>query len=241
VNMSTITKTVEEFSSRRKIGYGMGASDQPQYTLTPSTAALSPHKHFYGKDQDGNEAYFVEFNIGDFSFDEISIRTEGHRLIVQGRSKLNTPAAANYSREFTRDFTLPAEVDQFSIKAQLDEVTRKLSLIGQVIDAPVSQTSLGSSSSSSCKLGSIKEKSTSSGIDYEIFVGFDLKDGSVNIEAPTDSALVVRVTKKDSDKYGDATLELKRTIKLAADANINAIEQGLNPRTAICHIKVPRK
>ena len=79
--MTTTVKTTEEFSTRRKIRYG-GSSDlnkQPTFTLSPSTvsASLSPHKYYYAKDQDDNDAYFIEFHIGDFNFDEISIRTEG--------------------------------------------------------------------------------------------------------------------------------------------------------------------
>ena len=78
--MSTIVKTTEEFSTRRKVRYGAGDLGKGQtYSLSPSSisASLSPHKSFYGADQDGNNAYFIEFNIGDFNFDEITIRTEG--------------------------------------------------------------------------------------------------------------------------------------------------------------------
>jgi len=79
--MTTTVKTTEEFSTRRKIRYG-GNNDPLKshtFSLSPSTvtASLSPHKNFYGKDQDNNDAYFIEFHIGDFNFDEISIRTEG--------------------------------------------------------------------------------------------------------------------------------------------------------------------
>lgn len=73
--MSTLVKTTEEFCSRRKVRYGSGAP--PAKPLTASTATLSPHKFYYGKDVQGTPSYFIEFNIGDFNFDEISIRTEG--------------------------------------------------------------------------------------------------------------------------------------------------------------------
>ena len=91
--MSTVVKTSEEFSSRRKVRYGL--TDTPAmpsiykdskvlYSLTPNTinASITPHKSYYGKDSDGNNAYFIEFNIGDFRFDEISIRTEGKLKII---------------------------------------------------------------------------------------------------------------------------------------------------------------
>ena len=76
----SVVKTTEEFSSRRKVRYGGGDSTPPsKYPLTSSStnASLSPHKSFYGRDSDGAEAYFIEFCIGDFNFDEITIRTEG--------------------------------------------------------------------------------------------------------------------------------------------------------------------
>lgn len=75
----SIVKTTEEFSTRRKVRYGAGESTTSKYPLTSSSvnASLSPHKSFYGRDSDGVDAYFIEFNIGDFNFDEISIRTEG--------------------------------------------------------------------------------------------------------------------------------------------------------------------
>ncbi len=78
----SVVKTTEEFSSRRKVRYG-GPPDasSSSSSCTPrsssTNASFSPHKYFYAKDQDGNNAYFIEFNIGDFNFDEITIRTEG--------------------------------------------------------------------------------------------------------------------------------------------------------------------
>ncbi len=80
----SILKTSEEFSSRRKILLGSGSSDdknaQYTYKLKPTNVggSFAPHKAFYGKDSENNDAYFVEFNIGEFQFDEISIRTEGN-------------------------------------------------------------------------------------------------------------------------------------------------------------------
>lgn len=79
--------TTEEFSTRRKIrGSGPNAGGSSvdflrakQYPLTPLSvnASLSPHKAYYDKDVDGLNCYYIEFNIGNFQFDEISIRTEG--------------------------------------------------------------------------------------------------------------------------------------------------------------------
>lgn len=76
--MSRVVRTTEEFCTRRKIRYGTGeVSETKTAAPTSVNATLSPHKVFYDKDSDGNNAYFIEFSIGDFNFDEITIRTEG--------------------------------------------------------------------------------------------------------------------------------------------------------------------
>ena len=184
--MSTIVKTTEEFSTRRKLRYCSNENKIP-YTLNSSALAanISPHTCYYDKDQDGASIYLIEFKIGEFNFDEISIRTEGHRLIVQGKSKQGKDPD-ELSREFTRDFTLPNNVDQYSIRAQLDEATRQLSLIGMVKSAASSESSrkmsnynltseITSATTTSAaddsllakaKLGSIKETKTSTFVEY---------------------------------------------------------------------------
>lgn len=260
----SIVKTTEEFSSRRKVRYGGGDSTPPsKYPLTSSSvnASLSPHKSFYGRDSDGTEAYLIEFNIGDFNFDEISIRTEGRRLIVQGKSRVDR-GKEELSREFTRDFTLPSNVDQYSIKAQLDEATRLLTLIGRVKQAvsngaasnsggdylsTMNSLSLSSSSGSSdwvtqsTKIGSVHEARGHRTIDYEVYLGQELKDGSVNIEISGYNTLAIRVSKSDWDKYGDFAFELKRQIKLPPGTDSHNIEHGIDPRTACLFVKVPIK
>jgi hypothetical protein len=166
---------------------------------------------------------------------------KGHKLIVQGRSKL-TPTN-DYSREFTRSFTLPSDVDQYSIRAQLDEETRLLSLIGDIVDEPQrSGTSgLGSSSSySSSKIGTVREKRiiSANAINYEIYLGNDLKGGKVNVNVSRDK-LIVKVNNKDSDKYGDLSLELERRIDLPKDAIVDRIEHNIDTITSNLIVKVP--
>jgi hypothetical protein len=92
----SIVKTTEEFSSRRKILLGSGASNDDAktayaYQLKPAGigASFAPHKAFYGKDSQNNDAYFIEFNIGEFNFDEISIRTEGNFCAFANRLSMN--------------------------------------------------------------------------------------------------------------------------------------------------------
>lgn len=254
-------KTTEEFSSRRKVRYGGGDSTPPsKYPLTSSStnASLSPHKSFYGRDSDGAEAYFIEFCIGDFNFDEITIRTEGRRLIVQGKSRVDR-GKEELSREFTRDFTLPHNVDQYSIKAQLDEATRLLTLSGQVKqsgsnggsggDYLATTSGLTSSSYSSSdwinqstKVGSVHEtrgSSSSNTIDYEVYLGPELREAHINIDITGYNTLSIRASKSDWDKHGDFGYELKRQIKLPPGANPQNIEHGVDSKRACLFVKVP--
>lgn len=297
--------TTEEFTTRRKIRgtgphNGEGSSTNllrsKQYPLTPLSvnASLSPYKAYYERDADGVKCYYIEFNIGNFQFDEISIRTEGqHRLIVQGKSKTDND---DICREFTRDFSLPKNVDQYSIKAQLEETTRVLTLIGQVEsgssrstsaatslagsvansavssqanmrslmeDSIISDQSTASTSTINAsnttnfdgisygdtqvknppnhKLGSIRENKTKECIDYEIFLGDELKNGQVSLDMVGYNTLVVKVVSSDWDSSGDYNLELKRQIKLPFNADSQHTQHGVDPVSALLLIKVPFK
>lgn len=241
----SIVKTTEEFSSRRKIRYGAGRGDSPlkSYSLS-SSAALSPHKTFFAEDISGNTAYFIEFNIGEFQFDEITIRTEGQRLIVQGKSKVNDEGGDELKREFKRDFTLPVNVDPYSIKAQLDEATRVLSLIGQLIQfkqTTKSTESTAHDSSVNLKVGSIKENRASDHIEYEIYLGNELQNGQPNIELNGYNNLVVRVNSKSWDTFGDYDFQLTRQIKLPSNADAHQISHGIDTRRSLLLIKLPLK
>ena len=79
------TRTVSEFSSVRKVRYGDNnknddktlGSQRPITTPLRCDEAISPHQAYFGKDSNGNQIYVVEFNIGQFHFNELKIRTEG--------------------------------------------------------------------------------------------------------------------------------------------------------------------
>jgi len=270
--------TTEEFSTRRKIrGSGPNAGGSSvdflrakQYPLTPLSvnASLSPHKAYYDKDVDGLNCYYIEFNIGNFQFDEISIRTEGqHRLIVQGKAKADDEEIC---REFTRDFCLPKNVDQYSIKAQLEETTRVLTLVGQVEDSAsrrtsasnsvcnsavsshanirslmddstVSEQSIASTVAPTFKIGSIKETKTSECIDYEIYLGDELKEGQVQLEMAGLTTLVIKVSSNDWDSNGDSSLILKRQIKLPHGVDSQHTQHGIDSSSANLLVKVPLK
>ena len=75
-----INRTVSEFTSRRKITYGSPGESRDSYLSSralQSQAAISQHKNYYTKLDNGEDAYIIEFNIGEFKFDELQIRTEG--------------------------------------------------------------------------------------------------------------------------------------------------------------------
>ena len=194
---------------------------------------------------------------------------KGRRLIVQGKSNIGEKTN-ELSREFNREFRLPDEVDPYSIQAQLDEKTRMLSLICQLneIRQTDKQSEVSSSLSSSAnfafnssasslvsastlntaisaqstaKIGQVKENKTPTTIDYEIYLGNDLKDGQINFEIANYNTLIVKIAKSDWDKSGDLNLELKRHLKLPANANPQHIEQGIDNRTGTLVIKVPLK
>ena len=141
------------------------------------------------------------------------------------------------------------DVDQYSIKAQLDESTRLLSLIGQVKGVEketanvVSSSNLSSSSSSNTlqekiKVGTTKENRNTFNLEYEIYLGNDLKDGQVKVEA-INNAINISVSKRNWDKYGDYSIEFNRQIKLPLNLNVQRIEHGIDYRTASLHIKIP--
>ena len=138
---------------------------------------------------------------------------KGCRLIVQGKSQFQGNVD-EVSREFTRDFSIPTNVDQFSIKAQLDESTRVLALIGQIKDIEKETTvpKASSAQQENIKIGTIRENRSNSNLEYEIYLGNELKDGQVNVEA-TLNIINISVSKKNWDKYGDFSLQLNRQIK----------------------------
>jgi hypothetical protein len=91
------------------------------------------------------------------------------------------------------------------------------------------------------KLGSIKETRTSEYIDYEIYLGEELKNGTVTLEMAGYNTLVVKVNSSDWDTSGDYNLELKRQIKLPIGSDSQHTQHGVDPSSALLLIKVPFK
>lgn len=90
-----ITRTVSEFTSTRKVRYGGDTSrGKTEATDLNAVAArrlplscvgeegISKHSEAYGKDENGNHIYVIEFNIGSFKFDELTIKTDSNKLIL---------------------------------------------------------------------------------------------------------------------------------------------------------------
>lgn len=259
------TKTISEFSSSRKVRYGSDSRNKTSELKSAAASrlpltceeALSPHTAVFAKDINGNDVYLIEFQIGSFKFDELTIRTETNKLFVQGKSKTVEGVDDQLSREFKREFKLPKEVDESTIKAELDEKTRQLKLVGQVHARQeadnIQQTSFTSMSSSkfnqdsmqsfasqaSQSIGNVKEVKSTNLLEYEIYLGNELKDGEVIFEVPNKTTLNIRVTKVGSDANGDINLELKREIRLPMGAKLNNIDHGVDGRTKTLIIKVP--
>lgn len=84
-----ITRTVSEFTSTRKVRYG-GDINRGKNEATDLNAVaakrsplsfvgeegISKQTETYGKDENGNDIYIIEFNIGSFQFDELTIKTD---------------------------------------------------------------------------------------------------------------------------------------------------------------------
>lgn len=165
-------------------------------------------------------------------------------MIVQGQNKLGAQSE-EFSREFTRNFTIPSDVDQLTIRAQLDESTRLLTLIGQLKKQEEKKESNGTYSAYDDdmprKIGSVIETRNGNGITYEVYLGEELKDGEAFVELSGQNSLLIRVIKNDWDKHGDFGFELKRQIKLPNEAVVQEINHGLNKRNSTLVVKVPLK
>ena len=165
---------------------------------------------------------------------------------MQGNSKVLEDGSDELSREFKREFKLPDECNPDSIKAELDEKTRQLKLVG-LVELPHQNPSaadhkLNSSSMASTQsvnIGTVREIKSTNTLEYEIYLGNELKDGQIIFEVPNINTLHIKVIKNDEDAHGDLSLELRREIKLPAGARLNNIDHGVDTRTKTLLIKVP--
>lgn len=264
----SFTKTVSEFSTSRKIKYGGGETKKTSSALStvPSShraplkceqEPIGPHTAGYTKDASGNRVYVIEFNIGSFKFDELTIKTDSNRLFVKGCTKSIDDSEDEVKSDFKREFKLPKDCDETTIKAELDEKTRILRLTGQLAElseknaASIQQSSYSSFNSEkfnaeshqsfnmSQNIGDVREVKSTNLLEYEVYLGNELKDGEVIFEVPNKSTLNIRICKNRSDANGDMNLELKREIRLPMGAKLNNIDNGVDSRTKTLIIKVP--
>jgi len=179
-------------------------------------------------------------------------------LFVKGNSKQAEDLSEEINREFKREFKLPKDVDENTIKAELDENTRLLRLVGQVTErhqtdtSSIQQASYSSMSSgkfnadyesyngaSELSIGNVKEIKSTNLLEYEVYLGNELKDAQVIFEVPNKTTLNIKCTKNGSDANGSLNLELRREIKLPNGARLNNIDHGVDSRTKTLLIKVP--
>jgi hypothetical protein len=88
-------------------------------------------------------------------------------------------------------------------------------------------------------IGSVKEVKSLNTLEYEIYLGNELKDGQIIFEVPNVNTLHIKVIKNGDDAYGDVSLELRREIKLPNGARLNNIDHGVDARSKNLVIKVP--
>jgi HSP20 family molecular chaperone IbpA len=74
------------------------------------------HKSFVDDLADGSKVYRIEFDIGDFNPNEVSINLNGRTLIVKGDRELKA-GSAKETKTFNRELTLPEYVDCNKLKA----------------------------------------------------------------------------------------------------------------------------
>ena len=145
-----------------------------------------------------------------------------------------------FSQELKQVFALPDDVDPFSVESRLDQEKHELTLIGKIKDdEALIEDRQKRQSLLKEKVGSTRDtQSSDKTIDYEINLGFELKDGSINLEykGGESNTLLVLVKKIEADKYGESISELKRSIKLPHNADANNIKHDLNGTTLVIRV-----
>merc|ERR1719383_1081942 len=103
------------------MGMPFGSSFGPpaQFGLTGQAAPLgigSGDEHLV--DDNGTKKFKLEYSIGNFDPEEISVKTEGHTLRVHALRDKNDEGHREH-KEFKRDCTIPANVDPEAITSHL--------------------------------------------------------------------------------------------------------------------------
>jgi len=100
-------------------GFGSSFGPPAQFGLTGQAAPLgigSGDEHLV--DDNGTKKFKLEYSIGNFDPEEISVKTEGHTLRVHALRDKNDGGHREH-KEFKRDCTIPANVDPEAITSHL--------------------------------------------------------------------------------------------------------------------------
>jgi len=85
-----------------------------------TTVNSAGQRAFIEEDNDGRKKYKIQFDIGEFRPDELSIKVDGRLLMVKGDRQIKVGNATE-SKQFNREITLPEFVDAKTLEANLAE------------------------------------------------------------------------------------------------------------------------
>merc|ERR1719209_2180919 len=100
-------------------GFGSAFGQPAQIGLSGAPGALgisAGEEHVI--DDNGTKKFKLEYSIGNFDPEEISVKTEGHTLRVHALRDKNDGGHREH-KEFKRDCTIPANVDPEAITSHL--------------------------------------------------------------------------------------------------------------------------
>ncbi|KAI3387916.1 hypothetical protein SNEBB_003016 [Seison nebaliae] len=98
-----------DFFQRRQIKDNELPSDRV------SSEHVRPSYKSFVKEQNGRKRYFVQFFVGDFTRDELSVKVNGRNLTIDGLREISKVSAVE-CKKFNREITLPkfADIDNIS-------------------------------------------------------------------------------------------------------------------------------
>jgi HSP20 family molecular chaperone IbpA len=111
------------FSSSTLIGNNNNNNlSTPSSNNTSSSLATKPfstlNKTYYQDTNDGGKKYIIEFDIGDFKSNEISVNIQGKSLIVKGDREIKAGSATE-TKNFNREISLPDHIDTSTLTSYL--------------------------------------------------------------------------------------------------------------------------
>lgn len=93
-----------------------------EHNSPSTTLATKPfstlNKTYYQDTTDGGKKYVIEFDIGDFKSNEISVSIQGKSLIVKGDREIKAGSATE-TKNFNREISLPDHIDANTLTSYL--------------------------------------------------------------------------------------------------------------------------